>query len=103
MSQADTTTVAGLYRRLFAGEKISLRVIDRNQYESLRTALQRHHRTPQYLDMTTDSLKAKFDESRMLATFWLGQKRAATAFEIVSTTENSNAEIRDDLGEAQGS
>ena len=68
-----TATAADLYKDLFAGNKLTLRVEDKRAYESLRVSLHKLHQTPRLLLETADlALCARYDEASKEAIFWLG-------------------------------
>lgn len=69
-------TPAELYKSLFAGQKLQVRLADKKSYESLRVALCRKHQTPKLLlELTNDSLCADYDAAQGIGTFWIGPSR----------------------------
>lgn len=72
-------TVKEIYRELFAGKKITVHCLTVELYNSLRTSLQREHRVPASLEMTSLSLCSDFQAEKQEATFWLGESRRKKA------------------------
>lgn len=104
-------TPAAIYKRLFAGKKITVEC-DANGFERLRVALCKQHKTPKYLDLTTDSLCADYDTETCTGIFWIGERRKKSSTldftirleeETDTGTGTDDAKIRSDLGADQES
>ena len=84
-----------IYNTLFAGNKVSIKLDTKMQYNSLRVALCRLHQTPKMiLEVTDDSLCASYDATQGIGTFWIGPPRknlSKTDFQIVAVEELPNA------------
>lgn len=88
------SSVTDIYKTLFAGKKLEIRLANKREYESLRVALCKQHQTPKLLlELTDASLCASFDATQGVGTFWLGAPRRSTksvSFEIISEEDNLN-------------
>jgi hypothetical protein len=86
-----------IYKSLFAGQRISVRLADKKAFESLRVALCREHQTPKLLlELTTDSLCASYNAEEAIGTFWLGIPRKSAkqhSYEIISI-ESNDAQVQ---------
>lgn len=68
-----TLSVAGIYKAIFAGQKVTV-VIPQASYNGLRVAICKRHQTPKALDLSTESVCARYDKDAGTATFWLGTR-----------------------------
>lgn len=66
-------TVADIYKAIFAGQKVTLE-IPAARFNSLRVAICKRHYTPKMLDLTSESVCARYDKATGQATFWLGTR-----------------------------
>lgn len=65
------STSKAIYDKLFDGKTITVRCATFGEYESLRTSLCKHNNVYVALDMTSDSIIARYDKETQKATFKL--------------------------------
>ena len=103
-------SVANLYKDLFAGNRLTIRLADKKAYESLRVSLHKLHQHSKLLmELTDDALCARYTESEGVATFWLGAPSKVArrgileviSVEAINPVEDSDEPVRYDLGEAE--
>lgn len=87
------TSIASLYKTLFAGERLTLAFESKGAYESTRVAFSKlHQHTKLLLELTDDSLCARFDSATNQGTFWIGPaviKRKYQPFTIVESNDDA--------------
>jgi hypothetical protein len=89
---------ADIYKRIFAGEKLSI-VCNPSAYQSLRTQLCKHHRTAVALDLSDDSICSSYDTATATATYWVGRRRSGKKkFSYTIVEVQDNEEIPRDMG-----
>ena len=118
-------TVPGIYKRLFAGDTVTIPGITKNRYENIRTHLVKLHRPNVLLELSDDSVCARWDKETNTGKFWLGtpqQKQGSKLQVFIESTPNEPdadseesaaasatsgtedaGEIRADLGRAEES
>jgi len=67
------SSVQEIYNRLFAGETLTLQFAAKTQFETLRTALCKKNTFSVALDMTSQSVIARWDAKTSRGRFWLGE------------------------------
>ena len=104
------SSINALYKELFAGSKLQLRVANKKEYESIRTALCKEHAIPKLLLETTSlALCANYDGNEGVGTFWLGEpRRRKRHIEVLSitpieSTSDEAEQLRTDLGSTEES
>lgn len=85
------TSIASLYKSLFAGERLTLGFESKGAYESTRVAFSKlHQHSKLLLELTDDSLCARFDPATNQGTFWIGPpvtKRKYQPFTIIGSDD----------------
>lgn len=66
-------TVAEIYKAIFAGQKVTV-AVPLASFNSLRVAISKRHYTPKMLDLTDESVCARYNKDTSEATFWLGKR-----------------------------
>jgi hypothetical protein len=88
-----TASVTQLYKTLFAGDRLVLGFDSKAGYESTRVAFSKlHQHTKLLLELTDDSLCARFDSTTNQGTFWIGPaaiKRKHLPFTIIESSNDA--------------
>ena len=88
------TSVTDLYKSLFAGERLTLGFESKGAYESTRVAFSKlHQHTKLLLELTDDSLCARFDAATNQGTFWIGTPATKRKYQPFTIVENNDAQI----------
>ena len=85
-----SSSVQEIYNRLFAGETLTLQFVSKQQFETLRTALCKKNTFSVALDMTSQSVIARWTESTRRGRFWLGEpanKASQNKWQIIEEPE----------------
>ena len=73
------SSVKDIYKMLFVGQTVKIKVDSVKEKESLRVALAREHQLSYALDLVEGSLCSSFDSQTSTASFWIGTSRAKRA------------------------
>ncbi len=88
------TSVSDLYKNLFAGERLTLGFESKGAYESTRVALSKlHQHSKLLLELTDDSLCARFDPATNQGTFWIGRPVTRRKYQHFTIIENPDAQV----------
>ena len=60
---------------LFAGQRLTIQVGTRKEFDTLRVLLHREHQTPAAIGLSDDSLCSRYDPEKETGEFWLGEAR----------------------------
>jgi hypothetical protein len=75
------SSIQHIYNEIFSGKQLSVRCDSRTEFETLRTSLCKKNSVCVALDMTNESVIARYNEEKKIGTFSLGKsKRAAASF-----------------------
>ena len=89
-----TSSVSDLYKTLFAGDRLTLAFESKGAYESTRVAFSKlHQHTKLLLELTDDSLCARFDPATNQGSFWIGPPVIKRKYQPFTIVEVPDAEV----------
>jgi hypothetical protein len=87
------SSVDNIYSKLFAGDKVRIKLADNKEFETLRTALCRKNGQYVALDLSTQSVLATYDATSGIGEFVLGEskrRKQAARWEILPDSEDNH-------------